>query len=123
MHITPEYAGLLAQVLPTLLVALLLEGRIRPDRFREWNLVAIHVELWLRILAIGGVSVSTFFCLQIFAYGPKSPLGGSAAVFYDVVINVSVVLVSFYLVIFVIRHTIQDLWAVDDLTEERRAKK
>lgn len=63
MHITPEHAALIAQVFPTLLIALLLEGRyLPPIGSAPWfNLVHFIV----RYVAIVGAAASTFACLSV----------------------------------------------------------
>lgn len=61
MHITPEFAGLIAQVYPALLIAILLEGRLPVAEHRHrWVLMAVHVT---KLAAILGGTLSTFLCL------------------------------------------------------------
>lgn len=63
MHITPEFAGLVAQVFPTLLIALLIEGRLgRSWHWGRWLNVIVHS---VRVAAILGATASTFACLNV----------------------------------------------------------
>ena len=63
MHITPEFAGLIAQVFPALLIALLVEGRVSPvSREVRWTLLLIYC---VRYIAIVGATMSTFYCLFV----------------------------------------------------------
>lgn len=66
MHITPESAGLLAQVYPTLLIAILLEGRIRKGD-PTFGLLG-KFEFVVRFFAILGATMSTFLCLVVHVY-------------------------------------------------------
>lgn len=59
MDITTEAAGLIAQVFPALIIALLLEGRHAV--WRWWWLTQIN--LLIRLVAIMSASASTFACL------------------------------------------------------------
>lgn len=89
MHITRDLAGLIAQVYPAIMIALLVEGRlpvvapsVRPF-FRT-----LH---WIRFLAISGATTSTFFCLYV--YGADAPSSG-----VDVIVTGSGVLLFLALV-------------------------
>lgn len=67
MHITTQMAGLLAQVFPVLLIAILLEGGFRITRRRKrWVIMALAV---VRILAVFSAVGATFACLYGFIYG------------------------------------------------------
>lgn len=63
MHVTTEFAALIAQVYPTLVIALLLEGRVfaRSRRGRWLNVVG-HVGRFTGVL---GALASTFLCLGV----------------------------------------------------------
>lgn len=65
LNVTPEFAALIAQVFPTLLIAILIEGRIRIQAEVVWipwyNLAA----QLLRGVAVIAGAVTTFMCLSI----------------------------------------------------------
>lgn len=79
MHITPEAAGLIAQVFPTLLIALLIEGRGAQWTVR-WLAVANH---YVRFAAVLSSTTATFFCLI-------AAVNKQESVAVDVVVTVSV---------------------------------
>jgi hypothetical protein len=80
MHITPEFAGLVAQVFPTLLIAILIEGRLGPAlSWARWVNLVLH---YLRMLAILGATASTFACLNI-------ARSGNGDEFTDWVVNIT----------------------------------
>lgn len=63
MHITPDFAGLVAQVYPALLIAVLIEGRLpQPKREVRWTFLTIYL---VRYAALVGGTISTFLCLQM----------------------------------------------------------
>ena len=63
LHVTPDLAGLLAQVFPTLMIALLLEGRLMHDR--QWAPVFTQLVYYVRVFALLSASVTTFVCLLV----------------------------------------------------------
>lgn len=63
IHLTVPTAGLYAQVLPALVIALLLEGKVKVNDFpRYW--LAVTAEM-IRILAVVIGSVSSLTCLYL----------------------------------------------------------
>ncbi|WP_457949681.1 hypothetical protein ACTAQI_03865 [Pseudarthrobacter sp. alpha12b] len=63
LQVTPELAGLLAQVFPTLLIALLLEGKFLHER--HWHPVWMRIAYGLRVFALWSAVITTFMCLLI----------------------------------------------------------
>lgn len=80
MHITVETAALLAQVFPALLIAILIEGRLRISRRRR--LWVIRMFLSIRIAAIFSTAGATFVCLL-------AVIARSESLLIDVMVNVA----------------------------------
>lgn len=73
MTLTPEYAALVAQVYPTLMIAILIEGRLRHVSFeRRWLFMFDHLVRWAAVL---GSIASTFICLAIVRQGAPGVFG------------------------------------------------
>lgn len=75
LNVTPEFAGLIAQAFPTLMIAILIEGRVSIQKQNTWgpwfNLVAQAVRGLAVVLAMG----ATFQCLGV-ASGTTPPSAG-----------------------------------------------
>jgi hypothetical protein len=72
MHVTPEFAGLIAQVFPTLIIALLIEGRLRVTSWRaRWLDMLNRV---VRFLSIFLGASATFLCLALAGGGKENVL-------------------------------------------------
>lgn len=72
MHVTPESAGLIAQVFPTLMIALLIEGRLTGHaKQSRWFALWFHS---VRLIAMFGAGLSTFVCLQAVALQKSTPI-------------------------------------------------
>jgi hypothetical protein len=96
--ITQEFASLLAQVFPAVLIAMILESRVMP-RTRKVNKPVYWAASKLafqsiRYLASAGTAVSIFLCLAVAAGAPVYP-----AVYWTIWISLVLITFSFCLTI------------------------
>lgn len=67
MELTDTSAGLLAQVFPTLLIAILLEGRL--SRKTNWSKSTLRGLMLLRVFAVFATVGATFLCMMVVLAG------------------------------------------------------
>lgn len=70
MELTDTSAGLLAQVIPTLLIAILIEGRV--SRRKHRSRPALRNLMLLRLAAVFTSVAATFMCIFVVATGKST---------------------------------------------------
>lgn len=105
MIIEKDAAGLLAQVIPTLLVFLALEGRLLNPKSASYRFKAVL--LYIRTLIELGALVTILLCLTIVMIGPF-PSGSFFAGYTSTFIVVSVMLLVCEAAVLVVRFLLKN---------------